>query len=92
MPRLDAIAAKDARGVLWVSVINVDATRPLEIVLKAPDFDSNSVEGRLLTGPRVDSVNTFNAKEVVTPRPLQLKDGRLQLPPHSIAVVGLKPR
>ena len=31
LPRVDAIAAKDAQGMLWVAVTNVDATRPVEI-------------------------------------------------------------
>ncbi|KAF1686165.1 alpha-N-arabinofuranosidase [Pseudoxanthomonas broegbernensis] len=92
LPRVDAIAAKAADGTLWVAVTNVDAGRAVEVGLEVAGFDAASARGLLLTAPRVDAVNTFEAKDTVAPRPVTLSNGRLQLPPHSVAVVGLKPR
>ena len=48
LPRVDAIAAKDAQGMLWVAVTNVDATRPVEIGLDVPGFDAASATGQVL--------------------------------------------
>ena len=92
LPRVDAIAAKDAQGMLWVAVTNVDATRPVEIGLDVPGFDAASATGQLLAAPRMDSVNTFDAARTVAPAPAKLEGTTLRLPPHSVAVVGLKPR
>ena len=50
--------------------------------------------GQLLSGPKVDSVNTFAAPATVAPKPFAA-NGRggkivLNVPPHSVAVVALE--
>jgi alpha-L-arabinofuranosidase len=48
----------------------------------------------VLSAKRFDAINTFDAPDVVAPRPISFKasGGKLvlNLPPHSVTVVGLE--
>jgi alpha-N-arabinofuranosidase len=93
LPRVDAIAARDSSGTLWLALTNVDPDQPAEI---APAIDGarlRAATGETLTAPKVDSVNSFDAPETVTPKPISatVRGGRLvlTLPPKSVTVVRL---
>lgn len=92
MPRLDAIAARDANGKLWVALTNIDYARPAQVALDTGAMVGKA-GGQLLSAPQADSVNTFAAPNTVTPKPLAVTLTRGQpvfsLPPRSIAVIGL---
>ena len=94
LPRVDAIAARDASGKLWLALTNVDATQAAEIVVNVPGVTVRSASGEMLTAPRVDSVNTFAAPTTVQPRPFTAaaRGGRLllRLEPRSVTVVSLQ--
>jgi alpha-N-arabinofuranosidase len=91
LPRVDAIAAKDKNGKTWLAVTNVHASEPtrLELVSRA-----KRAAGHLLSGPKVDSVNTFEAPATVAPKPIVASSiGTkivLDVPPHSVAVLALE--
>jgi len=93
LPRVDAIAARDTNGKLWLAVTNLDPERPARIDASIAGVQVRSASGELLTAPRVDSVNSFDAPETVVPRPLTGKasGGRvvLDLPGKSVAVVQI---
>ena len=95
MPRVDAIAARDAAGTLWLALTNVDPTKPAEIAATLSGITAGSASGETLTAPAVDSVNTFEAPATVAPKPAQatLANGHLAvtLPPKSVTVVGVRP-
>ena len=92
IPRLDAVAARDAKGRLWVAITNIDPNRPAEIALRKSQGAAGSVFAETLTAGRVESINTFDAPNLVAPKPLPVStsDGllRLTLPPKSVTVVG----
>jgi alpha-N-arabinofuranosidase len=94
LPRVDAIAAKDRAGKLWLEVTNVDPNESIEIDLKVAAITAKSAVGETLTAPKVDSVNTFDAPNAVAPKPVSAKmqGGRLtlQLEPKSITVVSIE--
>ncbi|HWW77692.1 MAG TPA: alpha-L-arabinofuranosidase C-terminal domain-containing protein, partial [Pyrinomonadaceae bacterium] len=69
LPRVDAIAARDASGRLWLAVTNLDPNRPAEIEASLPGVAATSASGETLTAPKVDSVNTFDAPNAVVPKP-----------------------
>ena len=73
LPRVDAIAAKDAAGKLWLAVTNVDPDRPAKIAATCRGLTPRSAAGETLTGPGVDSVNTFEAPTTVAPKPIAAK-------------------
>ena len=89
LPRVDAIAARDTAGKLWLAMTNVDPNRPIRISAAIPG--ARSATGRVLTGDAVDAHNSFAQASRVSPRPF---NGRVsgaqlifELPVKSIAVV-----
>ena len=95
LPRVDAIAAKDAGGRLLLALTNVDPSRPARIEVIIGGASVRSAAGEILTAPRVDSINTFDSPAAVTPKPLRatLNAGRLEvtLEPKSVSVITLLP-
>ena len=65
LPRVDAIAAKDAAGKLWLAITNLDPNQPVEIEASLAGITAKSAAGETLTAPKVDSVNTFEAPNTV---------------------------
>ncbi|HZB44140.1 MAG TPA: alpha-L-arabinofuranosidase C-terminal domain-containing protein, partial [Pyrinomonadaceae bacterium] len=93
LPRVDAIAARDAAGRLWLALANVDPNRPAEIEASLSGVTATSVSGETLTAPKVDSVNTFEAPNTVVPKPFSAKvpGGKLalKLEPKSVTVISI---
>ena len=91
LPRVDAIAAKDAAGKLWLEITNVDPDQPVEIEASIAGVTAKSAAGETLTAPKVDSVNTFDTPNAVAPKPISAKvqGGKLvlKLEPKSVTVV-----
>jgi alpha-L-arabinofuranosidase len=94
LPRVDAIAAKDKSGKLWVEITNVDPNRALEIEVSLSGIVARSATGETLTAPKVDSVNTFETPNTVVPRPISAKvhGGKLflKLEPKSVTVISIE--
>ena len=93
MPRLDAVAARDKAGKLWLAVTNIDPNRPAEIAVAVEGARAGTVAGQVLTAAKVGAVNTFDAPNAVAPKAISgtVSNGtaHLTLPPKSIAVVAL---
>lgn len=94
LPRVDAIAAKATDGTLWLALTNVDPNRPAEIAARIAGVAPRSAEGETLTAAAVDSVNTFDAPETVTPKPISatVHGDRIAitLPPKSVTVLAVR--
>src|SRR5579885_427382 len=92
LPRIDAIAAKDTNGKLWLEITNLDPNQAIEIEAKLTGFPIKSAAGETLTAPKVDSVNTFEEPRTVIPKPISAKiEGgtlSLHLAPKSITVIS----
>ena len=95
LPRIDAIAAKDASGTLWLALANLDPHRPAAIATMLAGMTPRSASGETLSGTAIDSVNTFEAPNTVAPKPVQVKlEGQrlsLTLAPKSVTVIGVRP-
>jgi alpha-N-arabinofuranosidase len=93
LPRLDAIAARDAAGKLWLAVTNLDPNQPVELAASLAGVKARSAAGETLTAPAVDSVNSFEAPDTVAPKPVAAKlvGGTLSLTlaPKSVTVVSV---
>jgi len=93
LPRVDAIAAKDTSGKLWLELTNVDPNNAVEIEVSVMGSNANSATGETLTASKVDSVNTFDAPDVVKPKSISAKaqNGKLtiKLDPKSVSVVSI---
>ncbi len=94
LPRVDAIAAKDTAGKLWLAITNLDPNQPAEIEAGLSGFTVRSAAGVTLTAPKVDSVNTFDLPNTVVPKPISAKvqGGRLilNLEPKSVTVISIE--
>jgi alpha-L-arabinofuranosidase len=94
LPRLDAIAAKDNAGKLWLALTNVDPNQPAEIEVNLTGLNVRSASGETLTAPKVDSVNSFEAPTIVVPRTVSAKvqGGKLslRLEPKSVTVISVE--
>jgi alpha-N-arabinofuranosidase len=94
LPRVDAIAAKDKAGKVWLAITNVDPNRPVDIDAALAGVVVKAASGETLTGLKVDSVNTFEAPNIVSPKgiPVAVKGGRLSvtLPPMSVTVISVE--
>ena len=93
LPGVDAIAAKDTSGKLWLELTNVDPTNAVEIEVSLTGSNANSATGETLTASKVDSVNTFDAPDAVKPRRVSARaqNGKLtiKLDPKSVSVVSI---
>ena len=93
LPRVDAIAARDTSGKLWLELTNVDPNNAVEIEVSVTGSNANSATGETLTASKVDSVNTFDAPNAVRPRSMAVKaqNGKLsiKLDPKSVSVVAI---
>jgi len=93
LPRIDAIAARDTQGKLWLAVSNLDPVKSAGIRADIAGVKAASATGQVMTAPRVDSINTFDAPNAVVPKPYSAKAGAgglmLQAPPKSVMVIRL---
>jgi alpha-N-arabinofuranosidase len=93
LPRVDAIAAKDASGKLWLEVTNLDPNQSVEIEATLTGATGKMAVGETLTAPKVDSVNTFEAPNTVVPKPVSapVQSGKLtlKLEPKSVTVISI---
>ncbi len=94
LPRVDAIAARDKAGKLWLEFTNVDPNQPVEIEVSLAGITAKSAAGETLTAPGVDSVNSFDAPNTVAPKPIasKLQGGKLalRLEPKSVTVISVE--
>jgi alpha-L-arabinofuranosidase len=94
LPRIDAIAARDARGNIWVAAVNLDPRQTVRIHPTFTDSQVRSAHGEVLTAARVDAVNGFESPHTVEPAPVDGVAGAggvlLELPPKSVSVVQLR--
>ncbi len=94
LPRVDAIAAKDATGKLWLEITNLDPNQSIEIEAALAGSNVKSAVGQTLTAPKVDSVNTFERPSTVVPKPIStsVQGGKLtlKLEPKSVTVISVE--
>ncbi|QIK80031.1 alpha-N-arabinofuranosidase [Sphingomonas piscis] len=92
LPRVDAIAARGTDGKLYLSLTNVDANKPARITAAVPG--ARRATGQVLTGPAVDTHNSFDNPNRIAPKPFsgRVSGGQLtfDLPAKSVAVVEVQ--
>ncbi len=95
LPRVDAIAAKDTTGTLWLSVTNLDPNQAADFDVSVAGMTATTASGETLSAATVDSVNTFDAPGTVVPKPIsgKVQSGRISLhvEPKSVTVISIKP-
>jgi len=93
LPRLDALAGRDAAGKLWLAVTNLDPNRPAAVEARLAGVTPKSAAGETLTAPKVDSVNGYDAPSTVAPKRftarIQGTSIFLTLEPKSVTVISV---
>jgi alpha-L-arabinofuranosidase len=94
MPRIDAIAARDTRGSVWLAIANVDPDRSVDVSATITGVRPRAVVGEVLTAQRVDAVNSFEAPAAVAPMRFagEARDGKLALDLRAKSVVVVQVR
>nr|NUR37336.1 alpha-N-arabinofuranosidase [Sphingomonas sp.] len=91
IPRVDAVAARDITGRLWLALTNLDPNEPASMSVVFAGVAPRFAAGQVLTAAAVDSHNTFDRPDAVQPTPYRARiQGDkiiLQLPPKSVAVI-----
>lgn len=95
LPRVSATASRAEDGTVHVSLVNVDPDNPATVDLALEGVDATAATGAILTAPAVDSINTFDAPDTVSPKSFdgaRVANGKLTatLPAKSIVTLTLK--
>jgi alpha-N-arabinofuranosidase len=95
VPAVSVSASRDKRGVIHLTMTNLDANQPRAVVAELRGAQASGVTGRVLTAPAITSYNSFEQPDVVRPAPFtgaQVAGGRITvtLPPRSVVVLELK--
>jgi alpha-N-arabinofuranosidase len=94
LPRVDAIAARDAAGKTWLALTHLDPEHPVSITVDVAGAKFTRARGETLRAPRIDSVNTFDSPKAVSPQPVSARAAggklSLELAPASVTVVALE--
>ena len=95
LPSLSASASKDKNGLVHISLVNIDPSKEVRLLIDLRGGDYADVTGRILTTPELNSHNTFEKPEEV--KPVEFKDVKIKknivslvLPSKSIVVLELK--
>ncbi|MRW88499.1 alpha-N-arabinofuranosidase [Duganella sp. FT80W] len=95
MPRVDAIAARDKNGQLWLALTNLDQNQAAKVNVALLPGGTASAVGQTLSSARIDAVNTFATPNAVAPVAVNIravgKSLSIPLPPGSVTVVNLRP-
>jgi len=94
LPRVDAIAAKDTAGKLWLAITNLDPNSWRGRGGHSRWHHGEIGGGETLIAPKVDSIHTFDASSTVVPKPVaaRVQGGKLalKLEPRSVTVISLE--
>jgi alpha-L-arabinofuranosidase len=94
LPGVDAIAARDAKGVLHLALTNLNPERAAQVQLDLAGVKAARLRGETLAAPRIDSVNTFEAPATVVPKPVTVRvangKANLTLAPASVTVIAVE--
>jgi alpha-N-arabinofuranosidase len=96
IPSLHASASRDQMGRLHLSIVNLDPNRPAQVSMKVTGvMAAQSITGRVLTAPAMNTINTFEKPDAVKPvlfTGLKIQDGliTLSLPSKSVVVLELQ--
>jgi alpha-N-arabinofuranosidase len=89
LPAVDVSAARAKDGKLYLALVNLDPDKPAHVVTNL----SGTAAGRILTGPAMDTHNTFEAPDTIHPVAFNgvSENGKMafDLPAKSVAVVAV---
>lgn len=94
IPAISMSASRDSAGKVHLSIVNTHASEAMKLECSLNGIETTSVSGRILTGDKLDSHNTFDQPEQVNPENFEgakIESGKLQVqvPARSVVVLEL---
>ena len=88
-------ASRSADGSINLSIVNIDPNKGADVTIELRGTDADAISGRIVTGERINSYNTFEDRDRVKPsefKDASLKRGKIQarIPAKSIVVLKIK--
>jgi alpha-N-arabinofuranosidase len=94
IPAVDVSAARGRDGKLYLALVSNDPDNPARVTVDIPGVRLRGAAGRILTGPAIDTHNSFDQPNRIQPAPYsgRVSDGELlfDLPSKSITVVQVE--
>jgi len=95
LPAVSASASVDKSGATHISLVNIDLKNAQEIQIDTHGIKGQSVSGRILSGSKIQAMNTFEATDTIKPTAFKgatLKGNTLsvKVPPFSVIVLEIK--
>ena len=95
LPAVSVSAVRDIAGQVHVALVNLDPNRTIPVSLTLAGLQASAVSGRIVTGPAMDSHNSFDRPDVVRPVPFDGASASgvtvsATLPPRSVVVLDLR--
>jgi len=95
LPAVNASASRDSLGAVHISLVNIDANKPVTIRTSLHGLPSKSIQGQILTSEKVNDINTFDHPDKVHLADFTgaYKEGGnlvITLPARSVVMVELK--
>jgi alpha-N-arabinofuranosidase len=95
LPAVNVSASIDSNKVIHISLVNIDATKKINIRTTLSGLNWSKVTGQILTSEKLTDINTFENPNKIkigsfTGAGKQGNDLVADLPPHSIVVLTLK--
>ncbi len=94
-PGVNASASRDADGQMHLTLTNIDIAKDREVLVEVRGTTVKGAAGRVLKGEAINSFNSVEAPQAVTPVPFDdvaLEDGwlKVQLPAMSVVVLDIQ--
>lgn len=95
LPMLSATASRDARGVVHISLSNIDVEKSQEVTVSLAGINAKKAVGEILTSASIDDMNTFERPDKVKPAAFtdaKISKGvlKVKLPRQSIVTLTLQ--
>lgn len=96
IPALNASASRDAAGKIHITCCNLDPAKPATLECELLGAKASRVAGRILTAPAINSHNTFEQPDRVSPAPFDAAKPTgagfsAILPPKSLVALEITP-
>lgn len=92
IPAVSASVSKDQKGLVHISLVNVDAVNKNKIEIDVKDLGVKSFTGSIITSSKLQDYNSFENPNKIVPvafKGFENKKGKLEitLPPYSVLVL-----
>ena len=95
LPAVSASASKDSLGVIHISLVNIDPTKPQKITIALKGENKKNLSGKILSSKKLQDYNSFTEPEKIKPAvfsnaTIDKNVLTVTLPPTAVVVLTLK--